>query len=87
VPTGRRKPAIEADGGRASAGYPSAVGDHRKKNWKAQGETDSRHVQGGTLWAEPATGVSVSGAGPEHAALPESPSRQPGAPGEDARNR
>jgi putative transposase len=31
VPTGRRKPAIEADGGRASAGYPSAEGDHRKK--------------------------------------------------------
>jgi len=29
--TGRRKPAIETDGGRASAGYPGAEGDPRKK--------------------------------------------------------
>ena len=33
-----------------------------QKIGKAQGETDCRHVDGGTLWVEPATGVSVSGA-------------------------
>ena len=31
APTGRRKPAIEADGGGASAGRPGAEDDQRKK--------------------------------------------------------
>ena len=31
APAGRGKPAVEADGGGASAGYPGAEGDHRKK--------------------------------------------------------
>jgi len=30
APTGRRTPAVEADGGRTSAGHPGAEGDHRK---------------------------------------------------------
>ena len=31
APTGRRKPAINTDGGGASTRYPGAEGDHRKK--------------------------------------------------------
>jgi putative transposase len=43
------------------------------KTGKAQGETDSRHVSGGTLWAESATGVSISGAGSEHVTVLQPP--------------
>jgi putative transposase len=57
------------------------------KTGKAQGETNCRHVAGGTLWAESATGVSVSRAGSEHAAIPTSAIRRSGAQGEDTRDR
>ena len=56
------------------------------KTGKAQGEASRGPVGGGALWAESATGVPVSGAGSEHAAISESPSRRPGASGQDARD-
>jgi putative transposase len=55
------------------------------KTGKAQGKTNGRHVAGGTLWAESTASVSVSGTGSEHAAVPESSIRRPGAPGADAK--
>jgi hypothetical protein len=81
APNGSRKPAIEADGGGAGA-----EGDHANTG-KAQGETNCRHAAGGTLWAQSATGVSVSRVGPEHAAIPKLVIRRSGAQGEDTRDR
>ena len=54
---------------------------------KAQGETNCRHVAGGTLWAQSATGVSVSRTGSEHAAIPKLVIRRSGAQGKDTRDR
>jgi len=57
------------------------------KTGKAQGETDSGHLDGRALWAQPAASVSVSDPGSEHAPVPESSLRRLWAPGEDARDR
>lgn len=54
------------------------------KNWYCPRRNGRPPIDGGTRWAEPATGVSISRAGSEHAARPESAIRQPGTPGEDA---
>ena len=57
------------------------------KTGKAQSETNRRQVADGTLWAESTASVSVSGAGSQHTAVPESSIRRPGAPCADARER